>query len=85
MASFILSYRVWKNFFSGIFNREILILEENQREENFQNVFKCPVIDGINIGNIEKPKKGLSEEIFKEQKVKNKTVCGVEAADRTAI
>jgi hypothetical protein len=43
------------------------------------------VIDGINMGNIEKPKKGLSEEIFKEQKVENKTVCGEGAADRTAI
>ena len=37
------------------------------------------------MGNIEKPRKGLSDDIFEENKVENIIVKGVEAADRTAI
>ena len=37
------------------------------------------------MGNIEKPKKGLSVSIFDEAKVENVLVKGAEAVDRTAI
>ena len=60
-------------------------LKVGEREEDFENIFECHVIDGINMGNIEKPKKGLSVIIFDEAKVENVLVKGAEAVDRTAI
>ena len=60
-------------------------LKVGEREEDFENIFECHVIDGINMGNIEKPKKGLSVSIFDEVKVENVLVKGAEAEDRTAI
>ena len=60
-------------------------LKVGEPEEDFENIFECHVIDGINMGNIEKPKKGLSVSIFDEAKVENVLVKGAEAVDRTAI
>ena len=78
---------------SLVYNKELAfncekcpkILGRNKREEDFQNVFECHVIDGINMGNIEKPRKTLTDDIFEENKVENIIMKGVEAADRTAI
>ena len=60
-------------------------LTVGELEEDFENIFECNFIDGINLGNIEMPKKGLSVSIFDEAKVENVLVKGAEAVDRTAI
>ena len=59
-------------------------LKVGELEEDFENIFECNVIDGINLGNIEMPKKGLSLRIFDEAK-ENVLVKGAEAVDKTAI
>ena len=53
-------------------NLSIETLKVGEREEDFENIFECHVIDGIKMGNIERPKKiSIIFVIYKGQLKKN--------------
>ena len=57
----------------------------SKEPEDYENGFECHAVDGITMGNIEKPKKGLSTSVFEEEKVGNVLLRGAEATERIAI
>ena len=61
-------------------------LEENEKEDDFENEIEISVIDGIQMGcRINDLKTEMKEEYFEEETVDNLLVKGIEAKHRTFL